>query len=54
MKVASFWSKTNSPKVYELNGKTPKKNCVRVFLPLSGSVMKTPSQKSTWVFSAGL
>jgi hypothetical protein len=35
-------------------GKTPKKNCVSVFLPLARSMINTPSQKSTWVFSAGL
>src|SRR5436309_12862602 len=41
------------PKVYELNGKTAKKNCVRIFLPLSRSGIKTPSEKATWVFCPG-
>src|SRR5437867_6073357 len=37
---------TNSSKVYELNGKTPRKNCVRVWFPVSRSVIHKPSQKS--------
>ena len=52
--MASFWSKTNSPKVYELKGKTPKKNCVSIFFPVPRSVIKRPSEKSIWVFSAAL